>query len=489
MRILFAASEAYPIIKTGGLGDVVYSLPRALQREGMDVRVILPAYRTVLEKMDQIRVAGWLEVPGAGKTHHVRILETTDQHLGVPLLLVDAASLFDRPGNPYVHPDGYNWHDNAERFTVFSRAVAQLASDSKMLDWKPEVVHCHDWQTGLIPAFLSRYPDPPKSIFTIHNLSYSGMFSHEDFARLDMRQEWWSSHAMEFFGNFSMLKAGLIFADQVTTVSPNYAQEICTPGQGYGFDGILRSISHKLSGILNGIDQEVWNPRTDRYLPHRYSVDRNYLPGKRHNKEALLNELGARDAENMLDKPLLGLIGRLVEQKGIDLLLPVIPHFIDHTEASFIIIGSGESHYEEALLYLAERYPERLFLTIGYSEERAHRIEAGADIFLMPSRFEPCGLNQLYSLKYGTLPIVHNVGGLADTVVDANEDNLHNETATGFVFHEPTSTALQQTIDRALTLYPQTSRWRKVMRTAMRQDFSWDLSAKKYQLLYQKLIG
>lgn len=489
MKILFAASEAYPIIKTGGLGDVVYSLPRALEHEGVEVRVILPAYRAVLEQMDQIRVAGWLELPGVGQTHNIRILETTSQHLGVPLLLVDVASLFDRPGNPYVHPDGYNWHDNAERFTVFSRAVAQLSVNKEILDWQPDVVHCHDWQTGLIPACLSQLDYAPKSVFTIHNLSYAGIFSHEDFARLNLNKEWWSSHAMEFFGNFSMLKAGLIFADQVTTVSPNYAEEIRTPGQGYGFDGILRSISGKLSGILNGIDEDVWNPQSDSYLLHRYSVDKNYLAGKRKNKEALLNELGASDAESMLDKPLLGLIGRLVEQKGIDLLLPIIPHFIEHSQASFVIIGSGEPHYEDALQELAERYPERLFVTIGYSEERAHRIEAGADMFLMPSRFEPCGLNQLYSLKYGTLPIVHNVGGLADTVVDANEENLEDETATGFAFHQPTPMALQQTIDRALTLYPQTSRWRKVMRTAMRKNFSWDLSAKKYELLYQKLIG
>jgi len=350
-------------------------------------------------------------------------------------------------------------------------------------------VHCHDWQTGLIPACLSQYPNAPKSVFTIHNLSYSGVFPHEDFIRLNLPKKWWSSHAMEFFGNFSMLKAGLVFADQVTAVSPTYAEEICTPGQGYGFDGILRSNSHKLSGILNGIDEEVWNPQTDSFLPHHYSVDKNYVSGKRKNKEVLLNEVGAENVEGILDKPLFGLIGRLVEQKGIDLLLPIIPHFIEHTQASFVIIGSGEKRFEEALQDLAQRYPQRFFVTIGYSGERAHRIEAGADIFLMPSRFEPCGLNQLYSLKYGTLPIVHNVGGLADTVVDASEENLANETATGFVFYQPTPMALQHAIDRALTLYPQANIWRKVMRTAMRKDFSWDLSAKKYLLLYRKLIG
>lgn len=489
MNILMAASEAYPIVKTGGLGDVIYSLPRALKKQGLDVRVILPAYRIVLEQMTEMRVVGWMDAQGTEGIHNVRILETSDNHLGVPLLLVDVASLFDRPGNPYVHPEGYNWHDNAERFTVFSRAVAQFAMNEELhMGWKPDVVHCHDWQTGLVPAMLTQGENPPKSVFTIHNLSYSGTFSHDDFARLHLPVEWWSSHAMEFYGNFSMLKAGVVFAGEVTTVSPTYSREIRTPGFGYGFDGVMRSVGHKLNGILNGIDQDVWNPEVDSYIPVNYSLNRSYLKGKLANKQALLADLGAKTDETALRAPLLGLIGRLVEQKGIDLLLGILPQVLDRSDASIVILGSGEQLFEQALSDLVARYPDRLFLTLGYSEELAHRIEAGADMFLMPSRFEPCGLNQLYSLRYGTPPIVHHVGGLADTVVDATKDNIANKTATGFVFYEPTSTALLGAIERALALFQQEKTWRQLIRTGMQQDFGWERSAVNYISHYSKLI-
>lgn len=487
MKILFAASEAYPIVKTGGLGDVIYSLPRALKHAGMDVRVILPAYRVVLEQISEMHVAGWLEVQGAGKTYSARILETRDNHLGVPLLLVDVADLFDRAGNPYLHPDGYNWDDNAERFTVFSRAVAQLANEPELLDWRPDVVHCHDWQTGLVPALLSENPEAPKSVYTIHNLSYSGMFPHEEFARLELPDAWWSHELVEFFGNFSMLKAGIVFADHVTTVSPNYADEIRTPGHGYGFDGVLRTASYKLHGILNGIDQDVWNPATDPYLHHHYSLKHQYLAGKRKNKEMLLREMGSSAEPEQVEAPLLGLIGRLVEQKGIDLLLEVIPKVLESSNANFVILGSGEHQFEEGLTALSREYPDRFFLTLGYSEELAHRIEASSDMFLMPSRFEPCGLNQLYSLRYGTPPIVHHAGGLADTVVNATTENIKNKTATGFVFYEPTAHALNSAIEWALTCYSKPSVWHQIIRTAMAQDFGWEKSAEKYRSLYESL--
>ena len=487
MKILFAASEAYPLVKTGGLGDVIYSLPRALAKQGAEVRVVLPAYRLVLEQVKQFHIAGWLQVKGAGRMHDVRILETSDRHLGVPLLLVDAPVLFDRPGNPYLHPDGYNWHDNAERFTVFSRAVAQLAARAELLDWKPEVVHCHDWQTGLVPALVSLEPEPPASIYTIHNLSYAGVFSHEEFERLDLPREWWSTHLMEFFGNFSMLKAGVIFADHITTVSPTYAREIQTPGFGYGFDGVLRAMKHKLTGILNGIDQDVWNPATDSYLPYHYSLKHHYLAGKRKNKEALLQQMGLEATGQELDAPLLGFIGRLVEQKGIDLLLNALPSLLDRHDLRLVILGSGEHHFENALRELAALYPERLFVTLGYSEELAHRIEAAADIFVMPSRFEPCGLNQLYSLRYGTPPVVHAVGGLADTVVDATPENIEAGTATGFVFDHASTQALSGALERALELYRHPGTWRQLVRTAMSQDFGWTHSAREYLRLYERV--
>lgn len=490
MKILFAASEAYPLVKTGGLGDVAYSLPRALQQQGVDVRVILPAYRLVLEQINQLRVAGWLTIQGAGRSHEVRILETEDHHLGVPLLLLDAPAMFDRPGNPYQHPDGYNWHDNAERFTVFSRAVAQFAANPQTLEWQPDVVHCHDWQTGLVPALLKLFPEPPASVYTIHNLSYSGVFSHEEFQHLQLPQQWWSADALEFFGNFSMLKAGVVFADRITTVSPTYAEEIQTRGYGYGFDGVLRVMKHKLSGILNGIDQDVWNPASDSYLPAHYSLRHRYIAGKRRNKQALIEQFNLHLDENELDAPLLGFIGRLVEQKGVDLLLQAIPRILDqHEDARLVILGAGEKHYEDALRELVALYPERLLLTLGYSEETAHRIEAGSDIFLMPSRFEPCGLNQLYSLRYGTPPVVHKVGGLADTVVDASRDNLRRGIATGFVFDEPSADALVGATQRALELHKHPNAWRKLVRTAMAQDFGWNHSAQEYIELYRTQLA
>ena len=487
MKILFAASEAYPLVKTGGLGDVVHALPRALHQNGMDVRVILPAYRLILEQTDSLRIAGWMEVQGAGRMHLVRIFETNDHHLGVPLLLVDAPHLFDRPGSPYLHPDGYNWHDNAERFTVFSRAVAQLAASSDILDWKPDVVHGHDWQTGLLPAFLKLIPDAPASVYTIHNLSYSGVFSHEEFTHLQLPNEWWSADAAEFFGNFSMLKAGIVFSDKVTTVSPTYAEEIQTPGFGYGFDGVLRAHHHKLRGILNGIDPDIWNPATDPYLPDHYSLKHRYLAGKRSNKQKLLKQLGLSLQDDQMDTPLLGFIGRLVEQKGVDLLLQIIPSILDNHDARIVILGSGEKQYENALREMAALYPQRLLLTLGYSEELAHRIEAGSDVFLMPSRFEPCGLNQMYSLRYGTPPLIHHVGGLADTVVDATPENLENGTATGFVFHEPSGAAMLHAVQRALKLYRNTNEWHKLIRTAMSQDFGWTKSAGEYIQLYSDI--
>jgi starch synthase len=489
MKILFAASEAYPLVKTGGLGDVIHALPRALQQQGQDVRVILPAYRLVLEQISEMRIAGWLRVQGASRIHDVRILETRDHHLGVPLLLVDAPDLFDRPGSPYLHPDGYNWHDNADRFTVFSRAVAQLAASNEILDWKPDVVHAHDWQTGLLPALLKLAPESPASVYTIHNLSYSGIFSHEEFSHLHLPAEWWSAEALEFFGNFSMLKGGIVFADRITTVSPTYAREIQTPGFGYGFDGVLRAHAHKLSGILNGIDLDIWNPATDHYLPEHYSVKHRYLAGKRANKQKLLEQLGVAVKEKDLEKPLLGFIGRLVEQKGVDLILQVIPHILDNHDARFVILGSGEQHFENALRELAALYPQRLLLTLGYSEELAHRIEAGSDIFLMPSRFEPCGLNQMYSLRYGTPPLVHHVGGLADTVTDATPENLEKGSATGFVFHEPSAAAMLATVERALELYRHPKPWHQLIRTAMSQDFGWTQSAAEYIRLYEDITA
>lgn len=488
MNVLFATSEVWPLVKTGGLGDVSYSLPHALHQQGVDVRIVLPAYREVLQKIESFKILGWLSIFMAGRTYPVRILQANHPQFEMPIWLVDSQSLFDREGGPYSHPDGYDWPDNAERFTLFSQAVAKLGMDELDLGWKPDVVHSNDWQTGLVAAFLDQEAERPRRIFTVHNLAYGGYFSHDEYNRLRLPSQWWSAEGVEFYGNFSMLKAGLIYTDAITTVSPTYAEEICTPQFGYGMEGVLSSRRYKLSGILNGIDTEAWNPTIDELIPCHYTVD-SLAPGKRCNKQMLLESYGVKEQAVDLDAPLLGMVSRLVEQKGVDMVLEVIPQLLKSSDANFVILGTGHAHFETQLQWLSEQYPDRVFTTIGYSEAKAHLIEAGCDMFLMPSRFEPCGLNQLYSLRYGTIPIVHRTGGLADTVVDVQfEDKAESklvETSTGFVFDHAISASLLHTIQRALTLYAQKKLWNQLQKTAMLQDYGWEKSAKAYIKTYQ----
>ena len=482
-KILFVASEAYPLVKTGGLGDVAYSLPHALHERGADIRLVLPGYRALLRQLEQVRIIGWLDVRGAEGVVSARILETRHSDFAFPLWIVDCPPLFDRAGNPYVNAGGQDWPDNAERFAVFARVAALLAQDALDIGWQPHVVHTHDWQTGLVAAFLAEQPLRPKTIFTIHNLAYGGYFSHGDFVRLQLPGPWWSSEGVEFHGGFSMLKAGIVYADAVTTVSPTYAAEICTPEFGYGLDGLLLSRQHKLHGILNGIDTRLWNPSTDPHLPAHFSMSR-ILPGKRRNKQALLERFLTQADDAAMQAPLLGLIGRLVEQKGIDWVLAAIPVLLAETDARFVLLGSGQTLYEQKLMRLARQYPNRVFVEIGYDEPLAHLIEAGADMFLMPSRFEPCGLNQMYSLRYGTPPIVYKTGGLADTVIDANAATLEDGSANGFMFDRPDVAEFVAAIRRAIDLYRQPTQWRRLQQTGMRQSFEWSDSADHYLALY-----
>lgn len=485
MKILFVASEAYPLVKTGGLGDVIYSLPHALKARGADIRLVLPGYRALLGKLDQIRILGWLDVPGAESIVSVRILEARHPDFAFPLWIVDASLLFDRPGNPYVDASGEDWPDNAERFAVFARVAALLAQDALEIGWQPAVVHTHDWQTGLVAAFLADQPVRPKTVFTIHNLAYGGYFPHTEFVRLQLPDQWWSPEGVEFHNGMSMLKAGIVYADAVTTVSPTYATEICTPAFGYGLDGLLLSRQYKLHGILNGIDTRIWDPSTDPHLPAHYSMSR-ILPGKRRNKRALLERFLQQVDDSAMQAPLLGSVGRLVEQKGVDWVLAAIPVLLAETDARFVLLGSGQAVYEQRLVRLARQHPERVFVEIGYDEALAHQIEAGADLFMMPSRFEPCGLNQMYSLRYGTPPVVFKTGGLADTVVDADVDSLAASSATGFVFDTPDVAAFLQAIRRALDLYRQPEQWRRLQQTGMRQSFDWSDSANHYLALYSR---
>src|SRR3569833_957098 len=406
-RILFVASEAHPLIKPGGPGAAAGAPPAALHALGQDVRLLLPAYREALQHADHLEVGGTVRL-GA---HPVRLLSAVLPGSDVPVWLVDSPPHFDRPGNPYVDENGRDWPDNAERYAVFARAATAVALDQAGLGWQPTVVHGNDWQSGLVPALLSQTPARPATVFTVHNLAYLGLFPLAEYQRLDLPMAVWSLDGLEFYGQASYMKAGLAYADMLSTVSPTYAGEVCTPEFGCGLDGLLRQRADRLRGILNGADYSEWDPARDPHLPHHYSA--TDLQGKAGNKADLQRELGLPRAAAI---PLVGFVGRLVEQKGIDLVLAMLPELL-HEHVQIIILGSGSKEFEQALTALAAQYPRCLRVQIGFSEALAHRIEAGADLILMPSRYEPCGLNQIYSLRYGTPPLVRRTGGFVVFVV------------------------------------------------------------------------
>lgn len=482
-KVMFATSEAYPLMKTGGLGDVSHSLPNALQALGQDVRLVLPAYRQVLERVEDLQLVGWLKL---GVDGDVRVAQANHPDYSMPIWLIDAPALFDREGNPYTNANGQDWPDNPKRFTIFSRAAALLGVDALKTGWHPDVVHANDWQTGLVHAFLSQQPKPPRRVYTVHNLAYDCQFDYAEFQALKLPPHWWSMEHAEFYGRFSLMKAGLVFSDWINTVSPTYAREICTAEFGYGYAGILQTYSFKLLGILNGIDTDIWNPGTDPHLVAHYGVDDALDGAKRANRKALLRSLGADDTACCDDSPLIGFVGRLVQQKGIDLLLDAMTRIMEGSPARLVIIGSGDSELQRSLQEMASAYPGRLFTYFGYSEEYAHQLEAGCDLFVMPSRYEPCGLNQMYSLRYGTVPIVRRTGGLADTVVDANEETIRNRVATGFVFDEASPDALAHCVLRALEAQRDPMLWSQLVCSGMSQDLSWERSARQYIDLYQQ---
>ena len=480
MRILFATSEVHPFIKTGGLADVSAGLPRALKNLRNDVRIILPAYREVLQKIEKKKTVATIAVSGARDS--VQILETRLPSTTIKLYLVHAPWCFDRTGGPYVDANGQEWPDNAQRFTLFARAAAILALNQADLDWQPDVVHCNDWQTGLMPPLLSQFSKRPATVFTVHNLAYHGLADRQTFQQLKLPAEWWSLHALEFHGDMSFIKGGLVFADWITTVSATYAKEIRTKQFGCGLEQLLEHRKHRLTGVLNGVDYKTWSPGKDALIPQPYTARSMKL--KIQNKLALQDRFGLATDPKI---PVFAHVGRLEEQKGIDLVLAALPK-LQQRNIQIVIVGTGQPRLEEELSHAAARHPEKLGIHIGYDENLAHLLEAGADTFLMPSRFEPCGLNQMYSLRYGTLPIVRRTGGLADTVVDTTDTTLSDGTATGFVFRDASPQALLLAIERALALYKQPTLWNKVMRVAMKQDFSWGRSAKHYMDLYQGVL-
>lgn len=480
LKILFATSEAHPLIKTGGLADVAASLPRALFKLGHDVRIVLPAYASVLRAAKDVGIKKVARTT-LNETEIV-IWQTRLPGTRVKVWLIDTPAFSLREGNPYCGTDGTDWPDNAQRFYAFARATCMLALDEFNLSWRPDLVHCNDWQTGLIPAFLADVNPRPATIFTIHNLAYRGLFSRQTFDDLNLPPHWWHPESLEFYNQLAYLKGGLVYADRITTVSPTYAEEIQTPAYGWGLEGLLHHRRHVLSGILNGIDCDEWNPGSDKLIGKNYS--RRTLGNKLKNKTTLQADSGLTVDETL---PLLGFIGRMVEQKGINLILEVLPSLLAEKRCQCVILGSGMPEYEEAFRQLALQYPEQLSVTIGYNETLAHRIEAGADIFLMPSAFEPCGLNQFYSLRYGTIPIVHGVGGLRDSV--NNYVDEQSTEANGFVFFDYTTHALELTIERALTVFKEKSQWQQLQLNGMNTDLSWTKSAQLYVEMYQSVVS
>lgn len=488
MNILFATSEAAPFSKTGGLGDVCGALPRELARLGHKPIIILPAFRQARNADIPIEPTGVrVEIPIGQKIVRGHYLRSRLPGSDVPVFLIDQDDYYDRP--QLYREDGEDYKDNCERFTFYCRAAIEAI---ERLELRVDAVHCHDWCAGLIPAYLKTlYADRAPwrgltSLLTIHNLAYQGNFWHWDMALTGLDWKYFNWRQMEFYGNLSFLKTGIVFADAITTVSPTYAREILSSPLGCGLEGTLQHRVNELSGIINGVDYDQWNPTVDRYLgPNRYSVH-DFTDGKARCKADIQERAGLAKRP---DVPLLAAIGRLADQKGFDLITRTIRHWAERVDAQWIILGTGEPKYHDLLTQLAREFPDKIAVRLEFSDELAHRIEAGADIFVMPSQYEPCGLNQLYSLQYGTVPVVRATGGLVDTVVDANEQTLADGTATGFKFEEYTSLALAEALERALAAYADKTTWIRLVGAGMREDWSWGNSAQQYAALYERTVA
>lgn len=479
MRLLHVASEIYPLVKTGGLADVVGSLPPALVKRGLDTRLLLPGLPGILDGM-----VGLKPVIRIGPAFGAAVVTLSIGRLpdsGLSAYVIDAPFLYRRGGNPYVGPDGNDWSDNHRRFALLGWIAAHIASGELDPDWRPDVVHAHDWHAGLVPVYMAQDPSlRTPTVFTIHNLAFRGIFPMDHHTDLGLPARRLTPHGIEFHGKISFMKAGLVFSTRITTVSPTYAREICTPEFGCGLEGVLRDRGTALSGILNGVDYDVWNPR-DPAIAKPYSADD--IEGKRACRAALQAELGLAKQD---DAPLFAVVSRLTSQKGMDLLLAALPDLLKEG-AQLAVLGSGDGDLEAGFRYAASVNPERVAVHIGYDEEMSHRFMAGADVLLVPSRFEPCGLTQLYALRYGTLPLVRRVGGLADTVVDATPDNIQSDRATGFVFDDASRYAMGARLRDACALYQHGETWARIQRRGMAQDFSWDDSAAHYENLYRSL--
>ncbi|MCA9039893.1 MAG: glycogen synthase GlgA [Planctomycetaceae bacterium] len=487
MRILIASSEAVPFAKTGGLADVAAALPQAISRMGHEVWLALPYYRANQPKITKanypIHQTGVeFDIEMGEKTVTGELYWSEIPNTNVTVLLIDQPEYFNRPG--LYQENGHDYADNCERFAFFSRAVIEVC---KKLILRPHIVHANDWQTALIPALLqTEFAYHPqflrtRSVYTIHNLAYQGQFWHWDMELTGLDWKYFNWRQMEAYGQLNLMKTGIVFADAVTTVSPTYAKEIQTPSFGCGLEEVLATHHDKLSGILNGVDTHIWSPSVDTHIEENYDA-KTVKEGKAVNKAALQEQLGLPQKP---DTPLIGMISRLAVQKGLDIIAPILE--MVQRDAQFLFLGTGESQYEDHLRYLAQKYPEQIAAYIGFDEGLAHLIEAGSDLFLMPSAYEPCGLNQMYSMLYGTPPIVHETGGLADSVVDTTEETLKEGKGTGFSFKYYNTESLLQTINRALDLYEDKPAWDKLVQNCMKGDWSWSRSAKEYINIYQRL--
>lgn len=489
MNILIASSEVTPFAKTGGLADVCGTLPVALSQLGANPVVVMPAFHQHIHRAGvPIHETGLtFDVPIGSKVVLGRVLRSHLPGSEVPVYFVDQREYFDRA--ELYREKGADYKDNCERFAFFSRAVMELI---RLLELRVDVLHCNDWQTGLVPAYLrheyrhAHGYEHIVSLMTIHNLAYQGRFWHWDMLLTGLDWKLFNWKQMEFYGDLNLLKTGIIFADTVNTVSQRYSEEIQTTDLGCGLEGVLQQRSDVLSGIINGVDYSVWNPAHDPLISRNYTEE-NCLDGKAVCKAALQAAFNLPPAPRT---PVIGFIGRLADQKGCDLVADVMKRWLRQVDAQWIVLGTGEPQYHEMFASLARDFPDRIGLKLEFSEKLAHVVEAGADIFLMPSRYEPCGLNQLYSLKYGTVPVVRETGGLADTVRDLNPDSLARGTATGFTFIPYDPLALEESLRRAVDVYTQQPDvWAKLVTNGMRQDWSWKNSAQRYLNLYSRMIA
>ncbi|MTD29119.1 glycogen synthase GlgA [Erwinia sorbitola] len=477
MQVLHVCSEIFPLLKTGGLADVIGALPAAQIAEGMDTRVLLPAFPALTKAITNTQVVARLQTFAGYVELHF------GHYDGVGIYLIDAPGLYNRPGSPYHDESQYAYADNHLRFALLGWMGCELACG---LDewWRPDVVHAHDWHAGLACAYIAARGRPAKSVFTVHNLAYQGLFEARHLDTLQIPASFFNMHGLEFYGQISFLKAGLFYADHITAVSPTYAREITHPEFGYGMEDLLkqRQLEGRLTGILNGVDPAIWDPEQDLLLNARYN--RDVLDAKLENKRQLQITMGLKIDDKA---PVFAVVSRLTKQKGLDLVLEALPGLLEQG-GQLVLLGAGDAELQQGFLAAAAEYPGQVGVQIGYHEAFSHRIIGGADVIMVPSRFEPCGLTQLYGLKYGTLPLVRRTGGLADTVNDSSLENLADGIASGFTFEDSNAWSLLRAIRRAFVLWSRPSLWRYVQRQAMGMDFSWQVAAVAYRDLYQRLL-